>query len=180
MGDSCWRNPGFEQSYYDPVVCVSWADARAYAAWLSQITGLRYRLPSEAEWEYAARAGTATARYWGDDMAQICTYANVLEVGIQCADGHLNTAPVGTFRANAFGLFDMLGNVSEWTEDCWFPTHDGAPTDGGARSGSDCAQRVLRGGSWNADPWRVRAATRSGIAPGTRNAEIGFRVVRTD
>lgn len=180
MGDSCWRNPGFEQGYYNPVVCVSSGDARAYAAWLSRTTGKRYRLPSEAEWEYAARGGTATARYWGDDARQVCTYANVLEVGFQCQDGHANTAPVGTFQANAFSLYDMLGNVAEWTEDCWVATYDGAPADGSARTDGNCAFRVVRGGSWNAEPWRVRAAMRGGISGGTRNAETGFRVVRED
>ncbi len=180
MGDSCWRNPGFEQTYYDPVVCVGWSDARAYAAWLSQMTGKRYRLPSEAEWEYAARAGTVSGRYWGDDPQQVCAYANVLEVGFQCEDGITNTAPVGKFKPNAFKLYDMLGNVAEWVEDCWLATYDGAAADGSPQLKGNCGLRVTRGGSWNADPWRVRAATRGGIPLGTRNAETGFRVVRAD
>jgi formylglycine-generating enzyme required for sulfatase activity len=180
MGDSCWRNPGFDQTYRDPVVCVNWGDARAYAGWLSQVTGKSYRLPSEAEWEYAARAGTTTGRYWGDDLKDVCTYANVLEVGFECQDGFSNTAPVGKHKPNAFRLHDMLGNVAEWVEDCWNPSHEGAPSDAAARTGGNCVLRMARGGSWSADPWRVRAATRGGVSGTTRSIETGFRVVRAD
>jgi len=175
MGQSCWRNPGFEQTYGDPVVCVTWNDAKAYAAWLSRVTGKTYRLPTEAEWEYAARANTKTARYWGDDLQEICTHANVLETVVKCVDGYTHTAPVGQFRPNAFHLHDMLGNVAEWVEDCWRPRNEGVPTDG-----SNCAVRGTRGGSWNNEPWRVRAAARAGTPPGTRSGEIGFRLVRVD
>ncbi|TWT12662.1 SUMF1/EgtB/PvdOfamily nonheme iron enzyme [Reyranella sp. CPCC 100927] len=175
MGDSCWRNPGFEQTYGDPVVCVTWNDAKAYAAWLSRITGKTYRLPLEVEWEYAARANTTTARYWGDDLQNVCSHANVLETVVKCTDGYTHTAPVGQFKPNAFHLHDTLGNVAEWIEDCWTPRNDGAPADSNI-----CAVRGTRGGSWNAEPWRVRAAARSGTPPGTRSGEIGFRLVRVD
>jgi formylglycine-generating enzyme required for sulfatase activity len=180
MGDSCWRNPGFEQGYQEPVTCVSWSDARAYAAWLGRTTGRTYRLPTEAEWEYAARAGTTTTRYWGDDLQDVCAYANVLETVVRCVDGYNHTAPVGEFKPNGFRLYDMLGNVAEWTEDCWTAGYDGAPVDGSARLSGNCALRIVRGGSWNAEPWRVRAAARSGISAGTRNGEVGFRLVRVD
>ncbi|MCW5746620.1 MAG: SUMF1/EgtB/PvdO family nonheme iron enzyme [Alphaproteobacteria bacterium] len=180
MGGSCWRNPGFEQSYRDPVVCVSWTDVRAYADWLTRTTGKTYRLPSEAEWEYGARAGSRTARFWGDGLEQLCRHANVLEAGFKCPDSPPNTAPVGQLQPNAFQLYDMLGNVAEWVEDCWTARYDGAPSDGSARLSGNCAQRVTRGGSWNSDPWRIRSATRSGTPAVTRNGETGFRVVRTD
>lgn len=180
MSDSCWRNPGFEQTYGDPVVCVTWHDAKAYAGWLSRITGKTYRLPTEAEWEYAARANTTTARYWGDSLDQVCAYANVLETAVKCQDSYSYTAPVGQFRPNAFHLYDMLGNVSEWVEDCWTPRYDGAPTDGSAVSSGNCALHATRGGSWNADPWRIRAAARASAASGTRSGEVGFRLVRAD
>ena len=144
-----------------PVINVSWEDAREYVAWLSRESGEAYRLPSEAEWEYAARAGTVTARYWGESESGQCGYGNGADAAyktanpdiewttVSCSDGYENTAPVGTFGSNAWGLYDVLGNVWEWTEDCWHDRYAGAPADGSAwRSGGDCFLRVLRGGSW--------------------------------
>ena len=141
-GDEDWKRPGFSQSYSHPVVCVNWEDAQSYAEWLSDETGTRYRLLNEAEWEYAARGGTTTSRYWGDNPSSACGNANgydrTAEQGEDewlrgeshaCSDGHAHTSPVGTFEANGFGLHDMLGNVHEWVEDCWHDSYTGAPAD---------------------------------------------------
>lgn len=187
-----WRDPGFPQSDNDPVVCVSWDDAKAYTAWLSKRAGRPYRLPSEAEWEYAARGGTAGARYWGDIPEVACSYANVADmtaagalnwtIGVMrtflCADEHVYTAPVGRFRSNGFGLHDMLGNVYEWAEDCWNDSYDGAPADGSARSTGDCTRRPARGGSWISIQWNVRAGGRGWIVSSYRGVSTGFRVAR--
>jgi formylglycine-generating enzyme required for sulfatase activity len=173
-----WRDPGFAQTERDPVVCVSWEDARAYAAWVSTKTGKIYRLPTEAEWEYAARAGEPAARPWGKDPNRACEYANVADKSAKskfgwegvhdCDDGFVYTAPVGSKKQNAFGLYDMLGNVWEWTEDCWHNKYDDAPKDGRAWvTGGDCGRRVARGGSWNNDP------------RGVRYGNLGFRLART-
>jgi formylglycine-generating enzyme required for sulfatase activity len=186
-----WRNPGLAQAQADshPVLCVSWNDARAYAQWLSRKTGRRYRLPSEAEWEYAARAGSAAARPWGDDPLQACRYANVADQSRfqafgfgqkhECTDGHYFTAPSGGYLPNRFGLYDMIGNVWEWTEDCWNPSHAGGPADASARQGGDCTQHVLRGGSWSTAPNFARSATRYRNAADFRDNLTGFRLART-
>ena len=186
-----WRNPGFGQSGRHPVACVNWNDAQAYAAWLSRETGEKYRLPSESEWEYAARAGTATARYWGEGESGQCRHANGADASVKerysdlnwtvasCRDGHVHTAPVGSFAANGWGLHDMLGNVWEWTEDCWNGSYAGAPSDGSAWEYGECARRVLRGGSWSSGPSYLRAAYRSRSATGDRGSISGFRVART-
>ena len=127
-----------------PVINVSWDDAQDYVAWLSARTGGAYRLPSEAEWEYAARAGTTTKYSWGNEIG-----VNRANCGAnRCGDQWEYTAPAGSFRPNAFGLFDMHGNVWEWVQDCWQASHAGAPVDGSERLSGDCAVRVLRGGSW--------------------------------
>ena len=131
-----------------PVMNVSWEDAQAYVQWLSRETGQRYRLLTEAEWEYVARAGTTTGRYWGQTEAGQCRYANGGNAFAPCPDGHRFTAPVGSFQPNAFGLYDVLGNVLEWTEDCRNGDYSGAPTNGSAWQAGDCSLRVLRGGSW--------------------------------
>lgn len=183
-----WRDPGFGQDDSHPAVCVSWHDARAYAAWLAMKTGKPYRLPTEAEWEYAARAGTRTSRYWGDDPDLACDYANVHDAATQkahafswephgCNDGYAETAPVGRFKPNAYGLHDLLGNVWEWVEDCESADYVGAPTDGSARAAEDCDRRMFRGGGWSG-PASVRAAGRSGNPPSYRSQLLGFRVAR--
>jgi formylglycine-generating enzyme required for sulfatase activity len=174
-----WRNAGFAQTDRDPVVNVSWDDARAYAAWLGKTTGKTYRLPTEAEWEYAARAGTTTTRYWGDSRQDACRYANADDAAFGCTDGFRNTAPAGRFQPNAFGLYDMLGNVWEWTADCWVADYNGAPANGEARTGGDCARRTVRGGSWGSSPGDVRSAGRTRGPPGVRHFG-GFRVARVD
>ena len=165
-----------------PVINVSWQDAQAYVSWLSGQTGQRYRLLSEAEWEYAARAGTVTSRYWGESVSDQCRYANGANGSNDsplCHDGHGNTAPVGSLAPNAFGLYDVLGNVSEWTQDCWNDSYSGAPTDGRARESGDCGRRALRGGSWDINPWFLRSANRFRNTPASRAIYYGFRVART-
>ena len=169
-----WRAPGFEQTDRHPVVCVSWEDAQAYVRWLSAETGHAYRLPSEAEWEYAARADTSTPRYWG--AAGPCEHANGAEAS--CADGHVWTSPVGTFAANGLGLHDVLGNADEWAQDCWHEGYENAPAGGRARESGDCSMRVLRGGSWDDAPDRLRAASRERAASGMRSSTAGFRVLQ--
>ena len=151
-----------------PVINVSWDDATAYVAWLAKKTGKPYRLLTEAEYEYATRAGTTTAYPWGDDIGK--NNANCNGCGSQW-DGK-QTAPVGSFAPNQFGLYDMVGNVWEWTEDCYHDSYNGAPADGSAWTGGDCSRRVVRGGSWDlSDPQfrldlRVRPL-RSGTPPTT-------------
>ena len=177
--DDSWRDPGFAQDDRHPVVNVSWRDARAYVQWLSRETGERYRLPSEAEWEYAARGGTTTRRHWGDSSSSQCGYANGTVAS--CDDGMERTAPVGSYAPNAFGLSDVLGNVWEWTDDCWHADYAGEPPDDGrawTRAG-DCGRRVLRGGSWYNLPRSLRSAARPWNLAGTRDAFTGFRVART-
>ena len=183
-----WSNVGFPQSAAHPVVCVSWEDANAYAAWLSRKTGQRYRLPSASEWEYAARAGSAAEQPWADNIAGACAAANVADAtaaqrysgwdAYACSDGFIYTAPVGTFAPNAFGLNDMLGNVFEWVQDCWHDNYENAPTDGSAWVQSECGERELRGGSWFTSPQYVRAAYRNRFEAGYRSNSVGFRVAR--
>ncbi len=186
-----WRSPGYAQGDTHPAVCVSWEDAGAYVRWLTQRTGRTYRLLSEAEWEYTARAGTRTPRYWGDDADMACTYANGADrttaasapgagaLGIaNCDDRHAYTAPVGAFRANAFGLHDMLGNVGEWTQDCWNANYAGAASDGRAALTGDCSMRAVRGGAWDDAPAGLRAAYRVGSPTTIRLYSRGFRVAR--
>ena len=186
-----WRDPGFGQGGGHPVVCASWNDARAYMKWLSLRTGEAYRLPSESEWEYAARAGTTTARYWGEGESGQCRHANGADASMKehysgwtwtvasCRDGHVHTAPVGSFDANGWGLHDMLGNVSELTGDCWNGGYTGAPADGSAWEIGDCNHRVLRGGSWDYLPGMLRSAFRFRVNSGNRYFSVGFRVART-
>ena len=184
-----WRNPGFHQTDRHPVVCVSWDDARAYVEWLSRQTGHHYRLLSESEWEYVARAGTQSARYWGEGAWQQCQYANGADAGadlgdaVNCSDGHARTSPVGKYAKNNFGLHDTLGNVWEWTQDCWHNEYRGAPTDGRAweRAGrGNCNFRVPRGGAWATRPDSIRTAFRNRMPPDMRHSTFGFRVARTD
>ena len=158
-----------------PVINVNWDDAKAYTGWLSKKTGKRYRLVSESEWEYAARAGTTTARYWGDSISS--GNANCWGCGSQWDNGQ--TAPAGRFATNAFGLHDILGNVWEWTEDCWNHNYDAAPRNGSAWISGNCDLRILRGGSWNRIPGVVRAAVRYRHATSYRSNYGGFRVART-
>ena len=191
-----WEAPGFEQREIEPVVCVSWEDAKAYVRWLSRETGQDYRLPSEAEWEYAARAGTTTPFYWGARVNEHCSHGNGTDRTAErtfrprwstsawsssdCTDGVARTAAVGSYNPNAFGLYDMAGNVNEWAEDCWHDNYAGGPRDGSAwTSGGDCDSRVIRGGSWNYRVESLRSADRIGPSTGGRRSTRGFRVART-
>lgn len=188
-----WANPGFAQTPQDPVVCVSWADALAYTEWLSRLTGRRYRLPSEAEWEYAARGGTLTPRYWTEGLEGACARANLRDQGLAghfgvagdasfapCGDGFVHTSPVTAFPPNPFGLHDMLGNVLQWTQDCWNDTLRGQPREGSARLTGDCSQRGARGGSWSNDVRQVRVTFRGSGPAIVRTANTGFRVMRVE
>lgn len=188
-----WHNPGFEQTDDHPVVCVSHDDATAYVKWLSRVTRQTYRLPSEAEWEYACRAGTTTARFWGDGRDEAVHYAKVADGSLiarmmasfdpeRFFDGDSGTpftAAVGSVLPNPFGLSDTLGNVWEWTADCWNDHLKDIPLDGSTRTTGDCGLRVLRGGSWISYPRGVRAGGRDGSGAGVRGTGTGFRVART-
>jgi formylglycine-generating enzyme required for sulfatase activity len=186
--DSSWKSPGFSQTGTHPVTCVSWDDAQAYARWLSGKTGHQYRLPSASEWEYAARSGGEAVLPWGANAAAACANANVADAGaaqrypgwtvFACNDGYIYTAPVGSFKANSFGLNDMLGNVFQWTEDCWQADYVGAPTDGSALNAGDCSEHELRGGSWFSTPAYVRANYRNHFAAGYRTSSVGIRLVK--
>ncbi len=159
-----------------PVIDVSWGDAKQYVAWLSQLTGKEYRLLTEAEWEYAARAGARTRYSWGDDLGTGNADCD------RCGSPWdlKQTAPVGSFKPNAWGLYDMHGNVWEWVEDSWHETYDGAPTDGSAwLAGGDPSLRIVRGGSWRNDSELVRAAVRVRRHINVRFDTLGFRVART-
>ena len=157
-----------------PVINISWEDAMAYAQWLSEQTSKGYRLPSESEWEYAARAGTSTNYWWGDDIGS--NQANCIDGGSEW--GGEKTSPVDTFKVNPFGLHDMLGNVYEWVQDCWHDNYKGAPKDGSAWVEKDCVRRVIRGGSWYSHPRSVRSANRSGFDPGFSLYNVGFRLAQ--
>jgi formylglycine-generating enzyme required for sulfatase activity len=175
--DASWRDPGFEQTDTHPAVCVSWQDARAYTEWLSRQTRRDYRLLTEAEWEYVTRAGTATRYWWGDDVGR--NNANCWDCGSQW--DHKGTAPVGSFRPNAFGLYDVHGNVWEWVADCYekdaYKTHRDYPAMVGGWQ--DSCGRVLRGGSWFNGPDYCRSAGRVRDHFGDRIIDSGFRVART-
>ncbi len=158
-----------------PVIGVSWQDAQDYVLWLSQQTGATYRLLSESEWEYAARAGTGTAFSWGNQI--VGGRANCY--GDFCNEPWSNTAPVGSFSPNAWGLYDMHGNASEWVQDCWTRSYNGAPSDGSAWQEASCPGRVVRGGSWDLQPWFLRSAIRFQSSSDFRFATIGLRVART-
>jgi len=192
-----WRKPGGPVGDQHPVSCVSWDDATAYVQWLASKTGKPYRLVTEAEWEYAARAGATTAWPWGDDPNEGCKHSNLGDASFKrlfprfgppdwpaakCDDGYPLSAPVGSFQANAFGLHDMIGNVWEWVQDCRRESYSGAPIDGSADTSGllvDCRKRVIRGGSAMTQPPHARLAIR--IAPQREEAfyHIGFRVALT-
>jgi formylglycine-generating enzyme required for sulfatase activity len=179
--DVSWGDPGFKQTDDNPVVCVSWDDAQLYLQWLSGKTGQAYRLPSEAEWEYACRAGTHTAFSFGDEIST--EHANydgnfTYNHGLR-GEFRGGTSKVGTFQPNPWGLFDMHGNVWEWVQDTVHENYEGAPTDGSAwEQGGDNARRILRGGAWLYQPRYLRSALRNGYSAVLANDVVGFRVVR--
>lgn len=184
-----WDSPGFPQREEQPVVCVSWTDAVAFAAWLSDKTGRQYRIPSTVEFEYAMRAGSEAPWSWGTDPSDACEYANIGDetlarqwpkrASFNCDDRYLYLASVGKFKANAFGLHDMLGNAWEWTNDCWHNDLNGAPLDGSSwleDAGGDCTARVPKGGGWISGPAWARAAVRSKDGANYRSFMLGFRL----
>ncbi len=183
-----WENPGYPQGEDHPVVCVNWSEAVEYTSWLSQKTGQSYRLLTEAEWEYSARAGTNTTRYW-DEAENFCQYANVADItlrkifpdwkGANCRDGSAYTAMKGSFKPNDFGLYDMLGNVLEMVNDCWVDNYSQTPIDGSSWLKGECSRKTVRSGSWFDGPRILRSANRFGYYKGGRNYTLGFRVART-
>ncbi|RKR15240.1 formylglycine-generating enzyme required for sulfatase activity [Maribacter vaceletii] len=184
-----WKNPGYPQRETDPVVCVSWSDANAYAQWLSKKTGRTYRVPSAVEFEYASRAGSSSPWYWGTDPAEACDYANVgdkafakkfpTRASFPCTDGYVFTTRVGRFKPNKFGLFDMVGNAWEWTSDCFQNDLTNAPVDGSAwvdNENNECDARTPKGGSWISGISWGRAAVRSRDGADYKSFMLGFRV----
>lgn len=190
-----WKMPGFEQTDEHPAVCVSWEDSTAFAQWLSRKTGKHYRLLTEAEWEYAARATADTARPWGDDPDVACEHANVADQAFsrvvsfadpkqavnshRCDDGNPQTSRVGSYPPNRFGLHDMIGNALEWVDDCLNKSYVGAPRDGIAWTSGDCAQRMMRGGAWDNDARVARSAMRIWDSTTSRSSNVGFRIAQT-
>lgn len=185
-----WHHTGYEQTGRHPAVCMNWNETQLYLDWLSKRAGHRYRLLSESEWEYAARAGTSTRFFWGDKMDDACAYANGSDLtrhesdpqfpaDQNCHDGYINTAPVGSFKPNGFGLYDMAGNVAEMTLDCLFNSYYGAPIDGKPLLKGNCAMRINRGDTWTSTPEQMRSAGRSADhVSTTRVVDLGFRVAR--
>jgi formylglycine-generating enzyme required for sulfatase activity len=193
--DSSYRNPPFSQTGLHPAVCLRWDAAKAYVSWLSKKTGKTYRLLTEAEWEYAARARTRPGCYpryfFGDNEDDMCRYGNGADqtakkknvaekdwTFFHCSDGYAYTSPVGTFLPNGFGLYDMHGNAQHWLEDCWHDKYDGTPSDASAWTSGNCRLHVIRGGSWHGSPGLLRAAHRY-WSNNSANYTIGFRVART-
>ncbi len=187
-----WRNDYVGEAADDdlPVIHVSWNDAQAYANWLSEQTGRSYRLPSEAEFEYSVRAGSQ-ARFWWGDGSPSETVENLTGDGDtsptnarwnvafrRYSDGHWGPAPTGSFQSNPFGLYDMAGNVMEWTEDCWHDSFVRAPNDGSAWVNPGCERRVIKGGSWSSTPAMTRSAFRLSSTPNSTDMRVGFRVAR--
>ena len=182
--DDFARRTGFSAPYGEkwgrgrrPVIHVSWQEARQYARWLSLVTGKSFRLPTEPEWEYAARGGTQTEYPWGERIGQ--NKANCDGCGSQGTSKQ--TARVGSFEPNAWGLYDIAGNVWEWVEDCWHENYDGAPSDGSAwreEDGGNCGQRVVRGGSWYLSLRYLRAASRHRFYTVVRSNDVGFRLAQ--
>jgi formylglycine-generating enzyme required for sulfatase activity len=190
--DYHWRNPGFEQTAQHPVVCVSWNDAIAYTDWLSEKTTKNFRLPTEAQWEYAARGGTTTARYWGNDSDKACAYANGLDISLKkvfnnvkkevlhnCKDNYIYTAPVGSFIENSYYLNDMLGNAWEWTCSEYDKEYKGKEIKCLSNNRANNDSLVIRGGSWDFSPRWLRSANRFAFSATYRYNYLGFRISRT-
>jgi formylglycine-generating enzyme required for sulfatase activity len=194
-----WRDPGFAAPPRDdePVVCVSWEDARAYAEWLAKESGKRYRLPSEAEWEYVARGGTSYPRYWGERdsredhaLSLACDYANVYDASAvealglsvpnaRCSDRAATLAPAGRYKPNAFGVYDIIGNAREWVMDCFTASYAGRPPDARAWTWQGgCELKGVRGGSFVSRPRDARAPARGSEPTSHRQSDLGFRVAR--
>ena len=179
--DRSWRSPGFAQDHRHPVTCVNWNDAQAYVSWLSSKTGKNYRLLSEAEREYVTRAGTTTPFWWGSSISADQANYNGSHTYGQGTKGkwRQKTVRVDSFRPNPWGLYNVHGNVWDWTEDCWNDKNNGNPSDGSARTTGDCDNRIVRGGAWAYGPDHLRAAFRYWNQPHNRNSGQSFRVART-
>lgn len=183
-----WRMAGFEKGDDHPVVHVSWNDANAMVEWMNRTGTDTVRLPTEAQWEYACRGGTRTARFWGNSAKAACEFANVADQTSArqfnwepihpCADGFVYTAPVGSFRPNPFGLHDMLGNVWEWCADAYSATANTRAAPQSPPASGKEHDRVGRGGGWNGHPDSVRSANRNHDVPSYRDDVLGFRLVR--
>jgi formylglycine-generating enzyme required for sulfatase activity len=189
-----FHDPGFSQAGSHPAACVSWNDAKAYIAWLNAKTGGGYRLLTEAEWEYLARAGSTAAYPWGATIHDGCTHMNGFDRVIvdkkgdlykgeavsfaNCSDGYLNTSPVGSYAPNAFGIYDMIGNLAEWVEDCLTQSYASMQSDGTPATG-DCSKRMVRGGSWGTQPRQLRSAERIRYSPADVDDSVGIRVAKT-
>jgi formylglycine-generating enzyme required for sulfatase activity len=190
VNGTSWKNPGFSQSENHPVVCISWNDAKSFCEWLSRKEGKIYMLPTEAQWEYACRAGTQTTYCWGnspDDGSGWCNVADLTAKEKWSAwtvfnwrDGYVFTAPVGSFRQNAFGLYDMHGNGWEWCQDWYDGNYYSNSPEVDPKGPDTGSARVLRGGSWGYYPWHCRSAGRDRYAPDDRCNCSGFRVVSLD
>ena len=192
-----WRTPGFPTGGTQPVVCLNWYDAKAYVAWIARKTGNPYRLLTETEWEYAARGRTEPVPYtrwfFGDDEDDLCRYGNVMDHTARtsikanpdwpfanCSDGYAYAAPVGSFKSNGFGLYDMVGNSWQYTEDCYYDSYDGAPSDGSARTAAgECHHITGRGGGWSVFPKNLHTTMRGHSLPDGRFTSSGLRVART-
>jgi sulfatase modifying factor 1 len=190
---SNWRNPRFQQTANEPVVCVNQTDAEAYIKWLSKKARHNYRLPSEAEWEYVAQQGSSTDHYWAASSTEACRHANVRDrtflhakrlagaPGDQfdCSDGYAFTSSVGHFPPNALHLADMLGNVRQLTSDCWHFSYLGAPSDGSAWRVPTCMSFITRGAAFDDPPRLVNVYSRTSLPEFIRANNVGFRVVRS-
>jgi sulfatase modifying factor 1 len=183
------RDPSQYKGDRRPVESVSWNEAQTFIALMNLFGRHHYRLPSAAEWEYATRAGTTKARYWGDRAEDGYAYENMADLSLKevfpdlvvtnCNDSESLTAPVGSYKPNPWGFYDILGNVAEWVEDCYVGDYHEAPDDGSPVTTENCNLHVVRGGSWHSNPRYVRAAFRGFNAPGDRNFSVGFRLART-
>ena len=176
-----WRNPGFAQTGSHPAVCLSWNDVSAYVAWLVRKTGKNYRLLTEAEREYATRAGTTTTFWWGPSIStrQANYNGTTAYGGGPTGEDRQKTVAVELFQPNPWGLYQVHGNVWEWVEDCWHDSYAGAPSNGSAWISGNCSMRTFRGGSWNFVPGALRSAARGFSNPALRLVDVGLRLGRT-
>ena len=184
------NNPGFPQTGDSPAVCLNWHDANAYVDWLSKKTGQKYRLLTEAEYEYVTRAGTTTTYWWGNDPAKACEYVNGADLDAKaepqlsywavndCHDGAVYTSPAGSFKPNPFGLYGVSGNSLSWVQDCWSDSYHGARVDGSAVVDPYCYKVTIRGGAWSDKPSALRAALRGWNIHNIRFSMNGFRIAR--
>ncbi len=188
-----WRDPGYPIEDDRPVTCVSWNDAQAFIAWITEQTGRQFRLLTEAEWEYAARAGNAATYYFGNRARRLCRHANVMDrsraahgrmskgwenPAVRCDDGAFFPTTTGSYPPNGFGLHDMYGNAGEWVQDCWNDNYEGAPGDGGAWEIGDCRVRIIRGGGYSSLLPYVNSTGRSPLIDQGRTDALGFRLAR--